>query len=68
MWISAFLPVRYLPALAGFDTCGAKIAARRHGRIVRRMMLQQEAMIETQRVYLWKAHSSELGVPGLEGP
>src|SRR5215210_4884129 len=35
--------------LAGRDICGAKIAARMQGRIVRRTMLQQEAMIERTR-------------------
>ena len=33
----------------GRDICGAKIAARMQGRIVRRTMLQQEAMIERTR-------------------
>ena len=35
--------------LEGRDICGAKIAARMQGRIVRRTMLQQEAMIERTR-------------------
>src|SRR5829696_1009654 len=35
--------------LAGRDICGAKIAARKQGRIVRRTMLQQQAMIERTR-------------------
>jgi lincosamide nucleotidyltransferase len=35
--------------LEGRDICGAKIAARMQGRIVRRPMLQQEAMIERTR-------------------
>src|SRR5918998_6024809 len=35
--------------LAGRDICGAKIAARKQGRIVRRTMLQQETMIERTR-------------------
>jgi hypothetical protein len=54
--------------LAGRDICGAKIAARMQGRIVRRTMLQQEAMIErTSRVYLWKAGSLKLSSAGTEG-
>jgi predicted nucleotidyltransferase len=35
--------------LEGRDICGAKIAARMQGRIVRRPMVQQEAMIERTR-------------------
>src|SRR5918993_3290551 len=35
--------------LAGCDIRGAKIAARMQGRVVRRTMLQQEAMIERTR-------------------
>jgi hypothetical protein len=48
-WIKSRLLVGYPPALAGRDICGAKIAARMQGRIVRRTMLQQEAMIERTR-------------------
>jgi hypothetical protein len=53
MWISEYvtlcLLVGYYRPLAGRDICGAKIAALMQGRIVRRTMLQQEAMIERTR-------------------
>jgi lincosamide nucleotidyltransferase B/F len=42
-WLGVYRP------LEGRDICGAKIAARMQGRMVRRTMLQQEAMIERTR-------------------
>jgi lincosamide nucleotidyltransferase len=42
------------PAATGRDSCGAKIAARMQGLILRRMMLQQEAMIERTRSVCWE--------------
>jgi lincosamide nucleotidyltransferase len=42
-------PCLLIGYLAGRDICGAKIAARKQGRIVRRTMLRQEAMIERTR-------------------
>jgi lincosamide nucleotidyltransferase len=53
MWISEYvtsgLLVGIYRPLEGRDICGAKITARMQGRIVRRPVLQQEAMIERTR-------------------
>ena len=52
-YVKLCLLVWYLPAPGGRDICGAKIAARSQGRIVRRTMVKQEAVIErTRRICL----------------